>query len=61
MVAASLYRAILREARQLPTLNRRFFVEQKARVEFRAAVTASGPDLDFKLQLAAVRASLVQV
>lgn len=39
----SLFRAILREARGMPTANRRAYVEKRARAEFReGAATAGG-------------------
>ena len=53
--ALSLYRAILRAARALPTRNRKVFVLKKARAEFAAARTETDPArLAFLLDYAAV-------
>jgi hypothetical protein len=41
--ALSLYRAILRAARQMPTRNRRQFILKKARHEFEAAKAETDP------------------
>ncbi len=48
----SLYRALLRAARTLPTENRRAFVRRKARDEFAAARDAAGERRDFLLRYA---------
>ena len=47
----SLYRAFLREARQMPTENRRIFVEKKARFEFEEnkALLESSQEAEFLL------------
>lgn len=52
----SLYRAILREARQMPTDNRRQFVQKKARLAFRESKQQRNPEeLQFLIQLAEVQ------
>lgn len=49
----SLYRALLREARQMPTENRRQFVKLKSRQEFRSAAALSDPQaIEFSIALA---------
>mmetsp|Transcript_17577 Transcript_17577/g.35010 ORF Transcript_17577/g.35010 Transcript_17577/m.35010 type:complete len:91 (+) Transcript_17577:121-393(+) len=48
----SLYRRLLRSARQMPTPNRRAFVEQKTRVEFRENSFETDPkEIRFLLML----------
>lgn len=47
--ALALYRAFLREARQLPTANRRRHVETRARAGFEANRAAVGAEAEFLL------------
>jgi hypothetical protein len=42
----SLYRAILREARGMPTANRRAYIERRAKAEFREGRDAFVPGID---------------
>jgi len=52
----SLYRALLREARLMPTANRRQFIEERAGREFRAGGSASDPQqIAFLISLAEVQ------
>lgn len=49
------YRALLRAARALPTLNRRLYVQKRARAEYVAARSETDPEkIAFLLQFAAV-------
>jgi len=49
------YRALLRAARALPTLNRRLYVQKRARAEYAAARSETDPEkIAFLLQFAAV-------
>jgi len=52
--ALSLYRAILRAARELPSANRRAFVRRKARDEYAAARDATGARLELALAFAEI-------
>lgn len=49
--ALSLYRQLLREARQMPTTNRQRFVRQRARQGFEAGRDALGDDLEQLMRL----------
>lgn len=51
--ALALYRALLREARRMPTANRRQFIRQRVRDEFRAAARLTDDTaVAFRLSLA---------
>lgn len=50
--ALHLYRAILKEARKLPTLTRRQYVARKTRHEFEQNRLAQGKDQEFQLRFA---------
>lgn len=54
--ALALYRALLREARLMPTENRRAFVAKKARLEFEASRgQTAAEEVEFSLQLGEVQ------